>query len=203
MDTPNPVFDCGEVAQSIRDRKILGLSAIAGYLEDYLAPDHPSFVRARWSRISRVRPISPVDIINWREVSSQPTADRLPKNKGTAVIVGTDWRNIQELLEEDDLDTAWPAAAYEYRGVKRAGLLPDDFARFESMNAVAMLAGRSAFKVSLGMVDIKGRYAGGIEDLRRREIRQSTLFIPRGIKILDLIPADELDRGPYDGIPLV
>lgn len=199
LDLPNWLISAGEIGQDIRDRRLLGASAVAGAIEDLMRPKYPNFVRARWARINNV---VAADGFPWSEVQAAENAGSLPKNKNMAVVVGTDSRDIWDLLDDERLETAWSAAAYEYRGVTRAGILPDEFGGTGSKEAVAMLAGKNTFDVSMGLVSIKDRVNGPLDKIRRREIQKGTLFIPGGVEILDVLPAEKLAE-QYPDVPLV
>lgn len=198
LDTTNLELNFAEYVQAVRDRRILGLSALAGYFEDKFQPDYPNFVRARWLRIN--------DTEDRRMVGHEPSihkpklltvepaagARRTAKGKDTAVIIGNHFQNLDDLWDDKGFGV-WPAVAYEYKGVLRAGLMPVPFGSYDDYpEAVAMLVGNNVFEVSNGLFALKSREPKNLCDIRRRDARDGRMYINNGVEILDRMLAENL-----------
>jgi hypothetical protein len=200
IDVPNLVLTAGEYIQDIRDRQIrlLGISALAGKLEDLAKPDYPAFQRARWSRIDD---IVAFDENSWQKIDPSPNSAVNRKNKDRALIVGTPRQAHENLRGIIGNVRAWPAGAYHYRGVSRAGLLPNGFGEIEDYEAVAMLKGRNEFSVTTGLLWIT--HSGFLRTMdgqpKRADIKKGRLYLPRGVTVIDEVAADEIP----DGVPLI
>lgn len=204
IDTTNFELNLAEYVQAIRDRRILGLSAIACYLEEQFQPKHANFIRARWGRIKNIVPKDATARnsglrVAWKTIEPLSDAARISKNKDTAVILGT-MSNIEDEMWEHERYQRLPAVAFAYRGVLRAGIVPDGFGQLDKYsNAVAMLIGKSQFDATMGTLLIRKRGAKVSSYVSRKDIRRSTLFIPDDVEVVDIVNANELPQS----IPLV
>lgn len=201
LDIPNVVITVGEYVQDIRDRdiKFLGISALAGYIEDLSKPDHAQFRRARWAALKEAVPLSRKP---WQNVQGSSHAAVNRKAKDIAVIVGAPLARLAETrMAVGSSVRTWPAAAYSYRGVDRAGLLSDGFGQLEDHAAVAMLKGRSDFMVSLGLMWVKSEGFNRVMQGQpwRSDIKKSPLYIPEGVVVMDEVPIDDIP----ETVPLV
>lgn len=204
LDTTNFELSVAEYVQAIRDRRILGLSAIAGYFEDKFQPDYPNFVRARWSRIRHIVPQSPISRSSdkqpgWKTIGPLAGAGRISKKKDMAVILGT-VSSYEDDIWEDEIYDMLPAAAFSYRGVARVGILPKSFGQIDNYrDAVAMLVGRNQFDAAKGTIFLRKNDKNVSKGPSRQDIHRSTLFVPDGIEVIDIVKADELP----ESVPLV
>ncbi len=204
LDTTNFELNFGEYIQAIRDLRILGLSALAGYFEDKFQPDYPNFVRARWCRVKNIVPQDHVSREagkrpDWKTVNPKTGGGRISKTKDMAVILGTETAYEDFTWEHDRWDML-PAAVFSYRGVARVGILPGSFGQLDNYrNAVAMLIGRNQFEAAMGTMYLRIKNHGESKYPSRADFRFGTLFIPNGIELLDVVKADELP----ETVPLV
>ncbi|HEX5448013.1 MAG TPA: hypothetical protein VFW90_02315 [Candidatus Saccharimonadales bacterium] len=196
LDTPNWVLDGAEYVQDIRDRdiRLLGISDLADRLEEYFQPDYEAFVRARWSRINHIRA---KDTSSWQEVRGTRKSGRSSKQKKLAVVLSVAGPELEELRQEG-YRYMWPAAAYIYRGIGRAGIYHSPSNQVAENKNIAMLVGKSNFEASMGYLALRNNIAT-VNEVRRSDIRQGTLLLPANVETVDIIPADEL---PPD-LPLV
>lgn len=197
LDTTNFELNFAEYVQDIRDRRILGLSALAGYFEDKFQPDYPNFVRARWCRVKNIVPQDHVSREagkrpDWKTVNPQKGGGRISKTKDMAVILGTETTYDDFRWEHDRWDVL-PAAVFAYRGVARVGILPDGFGQLDNYrDVVAMLIGRNQFEAAMGTMFLRKKNNSESKYPRRADFRFGTLFIPNGIEVVDVVNADEL-----------
>lgn len=199
LDIPNMALSFGEIIQDIRDRRLIAVSAIAGFMEDLGTPKYPAWVRARWSAV-RDDNIHPKEGDLWQRVKTDESAGLIPKHKTEAVVLGVDHSAISD-LRETDWGRLWPAALFNYKGRSRVGLLPGDFGVVDDQAVVALLRGRSEFWATLGLAwTRRGAFAGVMEgSIKRADLKKLSIWVPPGVRILDEILAEEV---PIE-IPLV